>query len=81
MAEFDEAEYRQLEYFKGVFEFLDEISPDSDWDDDEVAVKKRGNNKRRSESVVSDTTASSSAASDVEATPRVRKASGKGKAK
>ncbi|EKM57502.1 uncharacterized protein PHACADRAFT_90256 [Phanerochaete carnosa HHB-10118-sp] len=81
LADFDEVEYRQLEYFKAVFEFLDDITPDSDWDDDEAAVKKRGGNKRRSESVVSDTTASLSAASDVEATPRARKANGKSKAK
>ncbi|GJE85117.1 condensin complex subunit 3 [Phanerochaete sordida] len=80
LADFDEGEYRQLEYFKGLFEFLDEISPDSDWDEEEVAVKKRGS-KRRSVSVVSDSTVSSSAASDVEQTPRARQANGKSKAK
>lgn len=46
LADFDEEEYRQLEYLKDLFEFLDDIAPDSDWDEDDVPVKKRGNNKR-----------------------------------
>ena len=46
LADFDEDEYRQLEYLKDLFAFLDEIAPDSDWDEDEVPVKKRGGNKR-----------------------------------
>lgn len=46
LADFDEEEFRQLEYLKDLFTFLDEITPDSDWDEAEVPVKKRGGNKR-----------------------------------
>ena len=46
LADFDEEEYRQLEYLKDLFTFLDDVTPDSDWDEDEVSAKKRGGNKR-----------------------------------
>lgn len=46
LADFDEDEYRQLEYLKELFEFVDNVTPDSDWDEDEVPVKKRGATKR-----------------------------------
>ena len=43
MADFNEAEYRQLEDLKSLFEFLDEIVPLEDIDEDEP---KRGGRKR-----------------------------------
>ena len=41
LADFDEDDYRQLEYLKDLFEFLDDIAPDSDFDDDEPAVRRK----------------------------------------
>ena len=46
LADFNEDEFRQLEELKDIFEFLDEITPDSDWDEEDTHVKKRGGNKR-----------------------------------
>lgn len=46
LADFDEQEYRQLEYLQDLFKFLDDVTPDSDWDEEDAHVKKRGNNKR-----------------------------------
>jgi condensin complex subunit 3 len=59
LEDFGEAEYRQLESLKELFEFLDEIVPlDEDEDEEEEAraSKKRGTRKRRSESVTTDGT-------------------------
>lgn len=39
LADFNEDEYRQLEYLKELFEFLDDIIPDDD--DEEVVVPKK----------------------------------------
>ena len=59
LEDFDEAEYRQLESLRELFEFLDDIVPldeDEDEEDEGPATKKRGARKRRSESVTTDTT-------------------------
>lgn len=45
LEDFNEAEYRQLEHLKGLFEFLDDIIPFSDDEEDEPP-KKRGGRKR-----------------------------------
>lgn len=45
LADFNEDEYRQLEYLKELFEFLDDIIPDDD-DDDVIELPKRGGRKR-----------------------------------
>ncbi|KAI5122624.1 hypothetical protein M0805_008713 [Coniferiporia weirii] len=49
---FNEEEYRQLEYLKDLFEFLDDIIPE----DDEEVKPRRGARKRRSESVATTVT-------------------------
>ena len=59
LEDFNEAEYRQLESLRELFEFLDDIVPlDEDEDDEDEALsgKKRGARKRRSESVTTDNT-------------------------
>ena len=59
LEDFDEAEYRQLESLRELFEFLDDIVPldeDEDEEDEAPSTKKRGARKRRSESVTTDTT-------------------------
>jgi condensin complex subunit 3 len=59
LEDFDEAEYRQLESLRELFEFLDEIVPldEDEEEEEEVPSRKRGGaRKRRSESVTTDTT-------------------------
>ncbi|KAF8268083.1 nuclear condensing complex subunit [Lactarius quietus] len=56
LEDFDEAEYRQLESLRELFEFLDDIVPLDEDEDEEDEPKKRGVRKRRSESVTTDTT-------------------------
>jgi len=59
LEDFGEAEYRQLESLKELFEFLDEIVPldeDEDEEEEAPALKKRAARKRRSESVTTDGT-------------------------
>ncbi|KAI9449685.1 nuclear condensing complex subunit [Lactarius psammicola] len=59
LEDFDEAEYRQLESLRELFEFLDDIVPldeDEDEEDEAPSTKKRGARKRRSESVTTDAT-------------------------
>jgi condensin complex subunit 3 len=60
LEDFDEAEYRQLESLRELFEFLDEIVPlDEDEEEEEevpVSRKRGGARKRRSESVTTDAT-------------------------
>jgi condensin complex subunit 3 len=57
---FNEAEYRQLEALRELFEFLDDIVPlDEDEDEEDElpsTTKKRAARKRRSESVTTDAT-------------------------
>lgn len=45
LADFNEDDYRQLEYLKGLFEFLDQIVPE-DEDDDAIELPKKGGRKR-----------------------------------
>lgn len=45
LEDFNEEEYRQLENLKEMFEFLDEVIPYSDEEEDEPP-KKRGGRKR-----------------------------------
>ncbi|KAH9029983.1 nuclear condensing complex subunit [Lactarius pseudohatsudake] len=59
LEDFDEAEYRQLESLRELFEFLDDIVPldeDEDEEDEAPSTKKRGARKRRSESVTTNPT-------------------------
>ncbi|KAH8989792.1 nuclear condensing complex subunit [Lactarius hatsudake] len=59
LEDFDEAEYRQLESLRELFEFLDGIAPldeDEDEEDEAPSTKKRGARKRRSESVTTNAT-------------------------
>ena len=59
LEDFNEAEYRQLESLRELFEFLDDIVPldeDEDEEDEAPSTKKRGARKRRSESVTTDAT-------------------------
>ncbi|KAG1834854.1 nuclear condensing complex subunit [Suillus variegatus] len=51
---FNEEDYRQLEYLKDLFEFLDDIIPLDDGE--EVDIPRTRARKRRSESIVTDTT-------------------------
>ncbi|KAG2363036.1 nuclear condensing complex subunit [Suillus spraguei] len=51
---FNEEDYRQLEYLKDLFEFLDDIIPLDDGE--EVDVPRTRARKRRSESIATDTT-------------------------
>ncbi|PSR90834.1 hypothetical protein PHLCEN_2v4803 [Hermanssonia centrifuga] len=79
LADFNEEEYRQLEYLQELFEFVDDIIPNDA--EEEEAPKRRGG-KKRSVSVVSDMTSTTSAPSGDESTPPPRrKSNGKGKAK
>ncbi|KAI0747199.1 nuclear condensing complex subunit [Daedaleopsis nitida] len=72
---FSEDEFRKLEELKDLFEFLDDIIPLED-DEDEIAPKK--GRKRRSMSVSTATTTSAATSGDHSAPPSPR---GKGKAK
>jgi len=58
LEDFGEAEYRQLESLQELFEFLDEIVPldEGEDEDEEAPSKKRAVRKRRSESVTTDST-------------------------
>ncbi|KIM91366.1 hypothetical protein PILCRDRAFT_810639 [Piloderma croceum F 1598] len=83
LEDFNEDEYRQLEYLKDLFEFLDDIIPEDD--EEEVVPKKKGTRKRRSGSLGTETTASSAAedyspANSV-ASSKQRNSKGKSKAK
>lgn len=42
LADFNEEEYRQLEQLKDLFEFLDDIIPENDDDDEPVPVRRAG---------------------------------------
>ncbi|EMD37496.1 hypothetical protein CERSUDRAFT_154154 [Gelatoporia subvermispora B] len=77
LADFNEDEYRQLEYLKELFEFLDEIIPDDD--DEEVVIPKKSK-KRRSNSVGTESTISRAMSDDDDA-PRAVRGKGKSKAK
>ncbi|TFK48905.1 ARM repeat-containing protein [Heliocybe sulcata] len=55
LEDFNEEQYRQLESLKELFEFLDDIIPESD--EEEETPKKKVSRKRRSMSVASTTTA------------------------
>ncbi|EGO03950.1 hypothetical protein SERLA73DRAFT_165497 [Serpula lacrymans var. lacrymans S7.3] len=57
LEDFNEAEYRQLENLKELFEFLDDIVPIEDGE--EIELPKGRARKRRSESVTSDSSTSS----------------------
>ncbi|EPQ52389.1 chromosome condensation complex protein [Gloeophyllum trabeum ATCC 11539] len=58
LEDFDEEQYRELESLKELFEFLDDIIPESDEDEQDTPVpKKRATRKRRSQSVASTATA------------------------
>lgn len=46
LADFNEDDYRQLEYLKGLFEFLDQIVPEDEDDDAIELPKKKGGRKR-----------------------------------
>jgi condensin complex subunit 3 len=46
LADFNEDDYRQLEYLKELFEFLDQIVPEDDDDDAVELPKKKGGKKR-----------------------------------
>ncbi|KAI0063895.1 hypothetical protein BV25DRAFT_1823946 [Artomyces pyxidatus] len=77
LEDFDEAEYRQLESLKDLFEFLDDIIPDDDEEEVELP-KKRATRKRRSESVATD---AQSTADEGRTTPAASRRKGKGRAK
>ena len=66
LEDFNEAEYRQLESLRELFEFLDDIVPlDEDEDEEDEppsTTKKRAGRKRRSESVTTDTTSADNGA-------------------
>ncbi|OAX38286.1 hypothetical protein K503DRAFT_718426 [Rhizopogon vinicolor AM-OR11-026] len=53
---FNEEDYRQLEYLRDLFEFLDDIVPLDDGE--EINVPRTRARKRRSDSIITDTTAS-----------------------
>ncbi|KAI0363430.1 ARM repeat-containing protein [Pilatotrama ljubarskyi] len=73
---FSEDEFRKLEELRELFEFLDDIIPDENYDDDEPPKKGR---KRRSLSVATETTTSAATSGDRSPPPSPRH--GKGKAK
>ncbi|KAI0696847.1 nuclear condensing complex subunit [Cytidiella melzeri] len=83
LADFNEDDYRQMEYLKDLFEFLDDIIPEDDDDDAVELPKKKGGRKRRSGSITTETETSVSGASGDESTPPAsrRKSNGKGKPK
>jgi hypothetical protein len=78
LEDFNEAEYRQLESLRELFEFLDDIVPlDEDEDEEDElpsTTKKRAARKRRSESVTTDATS----ADDGPRTPRGARAARRG---
>jgi len=80
LEDFNEAEYRQLQSLQELFEFLDDIVPVDEDEDEEGEVptaKKRAARKRRSESVTTDST--STAGEWARNLPRAK--SGKAKSK
>ncbi|KAF7968330.1 hypothetical protein HWV62_30947 [Athelia sp. TMB] len=77
LEDFNEEEYRQLEYLKELFEFIDDIIPDED--DEEEEPKKRVTRKRRSGSVATDTTADSAAEDPSPATSAASSSKSKGR--
>ncbi|KZT24842.1 hypothetical protein NEOLEDRAFT_1134516 [Neolentinus lepideus HHB14362 ss-1] len=78
LEDFNEEQYRQLESLKELFEFLDDIIPESD--EEEEVPKKRTTRKRRSQSVASTTTTTTDRESSVAPSVDSRRG-GKGKAK
>jgi len=46
LEDFNEEEFRKLESLKDLFEFLDDIIPDSDNEEDGMPPKRRGSRKR-----------------------------------
>ncbi|KAI0090375.1 nuclear condensing complex subunit [Irpex rosettiformis] len=83
LTDFNEDEYRQLEYLQELFEFLDGVVPEDDDDEAIELPKKKGGKKRRSDSISteSDTSVSGMSGDDSPPPASKRKSSGKAKAK
>ncbi|KAH7929985.1 ARM repeat-containing protein [Leucogyrophana mollusca] len=79
LEDFNEEEYRQLEYLKDLFEFLDEIIPEDDGE--EIELPKTRGRKRRSESIATETTSSAPEEGSPATSAASSLAKGKGKAK